>query len=200
MAWMFDDLYNAISFLGSWRWPEVMGEITAVDVERIAHSDGNVRLRLAVAYEFSINGDGPYTGESFWNPAFCVNRRVLEAKRKVRVRQTAVVRYRKDDPSVNKLHDWTGLLPGQGPNAPGEDVVQHDTRKRRRSKGSFRLSGSDGWMFAFVYLLIFVILRFDIRRLGSSFQHPMPTPTSAWIAFLVATVFTAYSKIRSSWR
>jgi len=59
MAWMFDDLYNAISFLGSWRWPEVMGEITAVDVERIAHSDGNVRLRLAVAYEFSINGDGP---------------------------------------------------------------------------------------------------------------------------------------------
>lgn len=54
---MFDDLYDAISFLGSWRWPEVMGEITAVDVERIKQSVGSVRLRLAVAYKFSLDGD-----------------------------------------------------------------------------------------------------------------------------------------------
>ena len=108
---MFDDLYDAISLLGSWRWPEVMGEITAVDVERIKHSDGSVRLRLAVAYKFSLNGDGPYTGESFWNPAFCVNRRVRDARRKIRVRKPVLVRYRSDDPSVNRLdrHEWQSL-------------------------------------------------------------------------------------------
>jgi hypothetical protein len=100
---MFDDLRDALSFLGSWRWPETMGEVTAVDVESIEHSRGDVRLRLAIAYKFSVNGDGPYTGESFWNPAFFVNRRVRAARHKIRVRQPVIVRYRTDDPSVNRL-------------------------------------------------------------------------------------------------
>lgn len=99
---MFSELYDAVSYLWSWNWPETMGEVTAVDVEKI-ESRGNVRLRLAVAYKFSVNDDGPYTGESFWNPAFCPNRRVLAARRKIRHGKAVTVRYRHDDPSVNRL-------------------------------------------------------------------------------------------------
>ena len=99
---MFSELYDAVSYLWSWRWPEAMGEVTAVDVERIK-SGGNIQLRLAVAYKFSINDDGPYTGESFWNLAFYVNRRVLAGKRKIRHGQKVTIRYRQDDPSVNRL-------------------------------------------------------------------------------------------------
>ena len=108
---MFGDLYDAVSFLFSWRWPRVDGEITAVDVERIRHTRGRDTFRLAVAYEFSLGDDGPYTGESFWAPAFCMNRRVIAARRKRRVRQAVVVRYRRDDPSVNRLDRqvWKGL-------------------------------------------------------------------------------------------
>lgn len=109
---MFHELYDAISRLWSWRWPEVMGEITAVDVERVKNIGSDTRrLRLAVAYKFSINDDGPYTGESFWNPAFFSNRRVLEARRKFRVRHPVPVRYRPDDPAVNTLDRrvWQGL-------------------------------------------------------------------------------------------
>jgi len=204
---MFDDLYDAISFVASWKWPEATGEVTAADVERIRDSRGNVRLRLAVAFKFSVNGDGPYTGESFWNPAFFVNRQVLAARRRIRVGQPVIVRYRKDDPSVNRLRDWTSLLGSPSANDSErldtflEHGEKHATgRNRLPSKNWFRLSRRDGWTFAFCFVLIFAILRFDIRRLGSSFQHPMPSPTSAWIALLVATLLTAYCKIRSSWR
>jgi len=100
---MFVELYDAISRLWSWRWPEAAGEVTAVDVEKIERSRGFVRLRLAVAYKFSVNGDGPYTGESFWNPAFWVNRRVLAAQHNIRVGHQVLVRYRPGDPSVNTL-------------------------------------------------------------------------------------------------
>ena len=37
---VFDDLYDAVSFLWSWRWPETPGEVTAVDVERVKDSEG----------------------------------------------------------------------------------------------------------------------------------------------------------------
>ena len=138
--------------------------------------------------------------KSFWNPAFLVNRRVLAARRKIRVGQSVVVRYRKDDPSVNRLRDWTSLLAGQAANnverlhASLEHGEKRPSgRNRGRYKRWFRLS-RDGWAFLFVYLLIFVILRFDIHRLGSSFQHPRPASTSAWIALLVATVLAAYNK------
>jgi hypothetical protein len=108
---MFDDLYDAVSFLLSPWWPTTQGEITAIDVERIRRSRGNDTLRLAVAYEFSIGDDGPYTGESFWQPAFCVNRKVAAARHEFHVRQPVTVRYRSDDPSVNKLDSsvWESL-------------------------------------------------------------------------------------------
>lgn len=59
--------HEALSYLWSWGWPEEKGEITAADVERPKNRNGN--LHLAVAYKFSVNGDGSYTGESFWTPA-----------------------------------------------------------------------------------------------------------------------------------
>jgi hypothetical protein len=205
---MFDDLYDAISFGASWTWPEATGEVTAADIERIRDGGGSVRQRLAVAFKFSVNGDGPYTGESFWNPAFFVNRRVLAARRRIRVGQPVVVRYRKDDPSVNRIRDWTNLLGSESANDTErlrtflERGEEHATGRgnRRRSKRWLRLSRRDGWTFAFFYLLIFVVLRFDIRRSGSSFQHPTPTAISAWIALLVAGILTAYLKIRRNWR
>lgn len=109
---MFGEVYDAISRVWSWRWPEVMGEVTAVDVERIKSIyGGTVRLRLAVAYKFSVNDDGPYTGEALWNPAFCPNRRVRAARHNIRVRHQVIVRYRPDDPSVNTLDHriWQSL-------------------------------------------------------------------------------------------
>jgi hypothetical protein len=109
---MFEDLYDTISRLWSRRWPEAMGEVTAVAVERIGTSPRDKgRLRLAVAYKFSVNGEGSYTGESFWSPAFRFSRAVLAARRNIRVGQPVLVRYRTDDPSVNTLdrHVWQRL-------------------------------------------------------------------------------------------
>ena len=102
---VLNDLYDTISMLWSWRWPETMGEITAVDVERIPDPEGAETLRLAVAYKFSIRDDGPYTGDSFWQPLFpqISRKRVLAARHNVRVHQQVLVRYRADDPSVSKL-------------------------------------------------------------------------------------------------
>ncbi|MGP0097309.1 MAG: DUF3592 domain-containing protein [Terriglobales bacterium] len=99
------DLYDKISTLWSWRWPETTGEVTAVDIERIRDPEGGETLRLAVAYKFSIGDDGPYTGESFWQPFLpqILTDRVLTARNNVQVHQQVLVRYRADDPSVNKL-------------------------------------------------------------------------------------------------
>ncbi len=101
MACMFGELYDAISYLWSWRWPEAKGEVTAVDVEKPKRRNGSVRL--AVAYKFSVNGDGPYTGESLWTPAFAAKGRVVSARHKIRVGHPVPVRYRPDDPVVNRL-------------------------------------------------------------------------------------------------
>ena len=100
---MFTDLYDAVSLLWSWRWPEIPGEVTAVDVDRVQDSDGIETFRLAVAYKFSIGNDGPYTGESFWQPTVSSKQRVFAARDRIRVNQKINVRYRPDDPSVNKL-------------------------------------------------------------------------------------------------
>ena len=101
---MFGEVYDAISFLFSWRWPEAMGEVTAVEVEEIQQLESNPSFRLAVAYKFWVGADGPYIGESYWEPAFFSKKRVAEAAaNKIQVGQPVKVRYRRDDPSVNKL-------------------------------------------------------------------------------------------------
>jgi hypothetical protein len=100
---MFGDLYDALSMLWSWSWPIATGEATVVEVERLRHSRGRDTLRLCVAYKFFVGSDGPYTGESFWAPAFFRNKRVSAGRHKMRSRQRVLVRYRTDDPSVNRL-------------------------------------------------------------------------------------------------
>lgn len=55
---MFGDLYDALSFLWSWRWPVAQGDITAVDVERVQRGR-DTTYRLAVAYEFSLRRGWP---------------------------------------------------------------------------------------------------------------------------------------------
>ncbi len=98
---VFEDLYDAISLLWSSQWPSVEGEVTSVDVERLERRRGE-SLRLAVAYKFSIGDDGPYTGESFWEPSYRLER-VAAARDKFHEGQTVLIRYRRDDPSVNTL-------------------------------------------------------------------------------------------------
>ena len=99
---MFSDLFDAVSYLWSWRWPAADGEVTAVDIERVGEGR-NKTFRLAVAYEFSLGADGPYTGESFWQPAFFAKRRVQNTARKFHRHQQVAIRYRADDPSINRL-------------------------------------------------------------------------------------------------
>jgi hypothetical protein len=103
---MFDDLYDAITKLLSWRWPTSKGEVIAVDIEPLAQRRYGPDIRLAVAYRFSLGDDGPYTREFFWEPNSSAN--VLAAKDNLRVGQSVMVRYRRDDPSVNTLdtREW----------------------------------------------------------------------------------------------
>jgi hypothetical protein len=86
---MFSDLRDYISTLFYWRWPSVQGEITAV---RILGGSGQVLLE----YRFSL-GDGYYTGEAGC-PAGAINMNEM-----FRVGEPVTVRYRRDNPSVNKL-------------------------------------------------------------------------------------------------
>jgi hypothetical protein len=62
---MFNDLYNNVSLLLSWRWPKVEGVITAIDAQGIGEG-----LAILVRYQFSVGEDGPYTGESQWRPGY----------------------------------------------------------------------------------------------------------------------------------
>lgn len=93
--------------LGTWRWPLARGRITAIDVERNREKR---TARLAVAYEFSVGADGPYTGESFWRPQFAEEKGVGIARKRLRLHQEVTVRYRPDDPSVNSLDGGVSRL------------------------------------------------------------------------------------------
>lgn len=98
---MFEDLYEEVSLLCSRFWTVADGVVTEVISERLGREQQ--RIRLAVAHEVSVGEDGPYTGESFWTPAFCQLRRVADARKRIRKRQRIRVRYRPSDPSVNTL-------------------------------------------------------------------------------------------------
>jgi hypothetical protein len=106
---MFGDLYDEISRLWSWSWPCADGKITEVLGEKM-QNDSKKRARLAVAYEFCVRADGPYTGECFWTPFVFSLSRVAKARRRVRRNQRVRVRYRPDDPSVNTLDGGVASL------------------------------------------------------------------------------------------
>lgn len=100
---MFSDLYDSISLLFSWRWPKAEGVITAVDLRSSRHSQrGTSDLRLVVLYEFSVGGDGPYTGETICSRWFGETD-VMNIGDKLAIGRRVTVRYRPGDPSVNKL-------------------------------------------------------------------------------------------------
>ena len=88
------------SGLGDGLWPKVRS--TAVDIEETR----NHEYRLSVTYKFSIGLNGPYTGEGFWKPALTYHalQRVRCAQASLRIGQRVEVRYRHDDPSVNRLN------------------------------------------------------------------------------------------------
>ena len=103
---MFEDLYDEISKLWSWRWPVAQGQVVLAEIERVRHeSSKGDTFRLSVVYNFWVNDDGPYGGEGFWIPAFSIGavNRLRKARRRFHVGTPVAVRYRPDDPSINKL-------------------------------------------------------------------------------------------------
>ena len=110
---MFSALYDYISLLFSWRWPRAEGEVTAVDARPEQNARGGQHLRLVVVYKFSIGKDGPYTGETAW-PSLYQDVNLTDVNEKLRVGQAVPVRYRPDDPSINRVDrsfwlDFEGL-------------------------------------------------------------------------------------------
>lgn len=109
---MFEDLGDAIRMMFRFSWPTADAEITEVDIERVGDPEDG-RLRLAVCYKFYVGDDGPYTGESFWEPKFTwgLVKRMRNAQRTMRQKNKVPVHYRRDDPSQNRLDrdSWGGL-------------------------------------------------------------------------------------------
>lgn len=99
---MFRNLYDYISLLFSWRWPKAEGVITAVDLRAAANGDGGAnRLRLVIVFKFCLGDDGPYTGESL--SPYLSNIDLVDVNQQLRTGRPVAVRYRPDDPSVNRL-------------------------------------------------------------------------------------------------
>jgi len=99
---MFRDLYDSVSWMFSRRWPKAEGVITAVDLRR--YQKGS---ELVVRYKFLVGEDGPYTGESP-SSEWLVDADLMSIHQTLKIGTPVVVRYRSDDPSVNKLHPSVG--------------------------------------------------------------------------------------------
>jgi hypothetical protein len=96
---MFHDLYDAVSMLGSLRWPIADGKVTAVDAMRM----GKDSAQFSIACDFSINNDGPTPVSAFGLRA-ALRRNKLRprfAKSMFGNRRGYVID--PDDPSVNRL-------------------------------------------------------------------------------------------------
>ena len=117
---MFDALWEGLAKLSSWRWPVAQGQVVLAAIEIVpagegfSGSDGHCQLR--VTYKFNINADGPYVGEACWTPtqpaqvSWTAANDLEEDRAKLEplTRQLppgypVQVRYRPDDPRVNKL-------------------------------------------------------------------------------------------------
>lgn len=67
-------------------------------------------VRLVVVYEFSVGDDGPYTGESSWAP-WSSEACDMNINDRLKAGERVTVRYRRDDPSINRLDSslWRNL-------------------------------------------------------------------------------------------
>jgi hypothetical protein len=108
---MFDALYDSLSMIFSSSWPLTDGVVTAANVRRDSSGDGKATFALEIAYKFSLGDDGPYVGLSAWRGALSDEQRARDAMRAFQVGQTVLLRYRRSDPSVNKIDSsaWQGL-------------------------------------------------------------------------------------------
>ena len=102
---MLKNLYDDFSLMFYRRWPKAEGKITAVDICPGTEPD------VVIVYEFSVGDDGPYTGES--SPPYSFDgTTVMDIERTLSVGKSVWIRYRLDDPSVNKLDPsfWEDLI------------------------------------------------------------------------------------------
>ncbi len=99
---MFQDIYNSLSKLFSRCWPTADGEVTGVTVDSCFGSD--YEARLVVTYKFSVSGE-PYTGEassSMFNGVPIAD--AIDGLHGIREGDFIAVRYRPNDPTVNKAN------------------------------------------------------------------------------------------------
>ncbi len=109
---MFEDLYDAFTRIFSFSWPIANAEITDMFVENTGdHQEPS--FRLGVCYRFYVGDDGPYCGIDYWRPTWTYRQvqRVKKARSNLRLKHTVPVRYRRDDPSQNRLDSdaWRGI-------------------------------------------------------------------------------------------
>jgi len=106
---MFEELYDSLSGLMSWTWPTVEGEVTASNVRHVFSGEGTT-FGLEIAYKFLVGEGGPYVGLFTW-AGTSDKRRATAAQQALQVGNPVLVRFRPDDPSVNKLDRsvWHGL-------------------------------------------------------------------------------------------
>jgi Protein of unknown function (DUF3592) len=102
---VFRELYNGASMMLSWGWPVAEGVITAVRVDPCRSG-----LQVVLDYEFSVNGQGPYT-EASSAPSWFGATEVMDIQKTFRIGRALAIRYRRDDPSVNRIdwRRWQGL-------------------------------------------------------------------------------------------
>ena len=79
------------------RWPTAEGCITAVSAYPYEHG-----VQFAITYQFSVAEDGPYTGVCH-SPTWFPGEDIRDVNTKFQVGQVVKIRFRPDDPSVNKL-------------------------------------------------------------------------------------------------
>jgi hypothetical protein len=102
-SFMLSDLYDHVSKLFSRRWPTAEGEITAVNISYGGYGyRGGNRVLVIIDYKFRTGGGELYTGEASWSPWFgSVNG--TDINDQLCLGEPVTVRFRRDDPSVNRL-------------------------------------------------------------------------------------------------
>src|SRR5258706_13724050 len=97
-------------------WPLGRGEVVEVEVGQSEHAEAGWGLYVCYKFYAGDDGrDGPYTGESYWEPTFSKSMEEMEQiASRIHIGEAVQVRYRPDNPSVSKLN-IKQLVEGQRP-------------------------------------------------------------------------------------